>query len=112
MVVIQIQISQLLQIAYAGFIIKNNVWRLSPAYDINPSTEKTGLALNIDMDDNSLDFDLAKSVGADFFQLTSAEMVEILEQVKTAVGTWKEEATKTGISANEQRQMESAFRVG
>ena len=34
-------------------------WILSPAYDINPSVEKNGLALNIDMDNNLLDFDLA-----------------------------------------------------
>jgi len=93
-----------------GFIIKDNVWRLSPAYDINPSLDKTGLALNIDMDDNSLNFNLAKSVGVDFFQLTSSEMDEILEEVKTAVSTWKEEATKIGISSSEQRRMESAFK--
>ncbi|MFK7798734.1 MAG: type II toxin-antitoxin system HipA family toxin [Aureispira sp.] len=93
-----------------GFIIKDNVWRLSPAYDINPSIDKTGLALNIDMDDNSLDFNLAKSVGVDFFQLTSSEMDDILKEVKSAVSTWNEEATKIGISSSEQRRMEGAFR--
>lgn len=51
-----------------GFIISNNGWRLSPAFDINPSIDKDGLALNIDMTDNSLDFELAKSVG-DYFQI-------------------------------------------
>jgi serine/threonine-protein kinase HipA len=49
-----------------GFILTEHGWRLSPAFDINPSTEKTGLALNIDMDNNALNFDLAKSIG-EFF---------------------------------------------
>ena len=45
-----------------GLTLNEKGWELSPAYDLNPSTEKDGLALNIDMDDNSLNFALAKSV--------------------------------------------------
>ena len=41
-----------------GFILTNKGWVLSPAYDLNPSIEKESLALNIDMDNNALDFDL------------------------------------------------------
>ncbi|MFV0140018.1 HipA domain-containing protein [Empedobacter falsenii] len=48
-------------------------WGLSPAYDLNPSIDKDGLALNIDMDNNALDFELAKSVG-EYFRLTTKEM--------------------------------------
>lgn len=51
-----------------GFILTDEGWVLSPAYDLNPSVEKDGLSLNIDMDNNALDFDLAKSVG-EFFRL-------------------------------------------
>lgn len=39
-----------------GFLLRDNGWHLSPAYDINPSIDKDGLALNVDQDDNSLDF--------------------------------------------------------
>jgi len=39
---------------------------LSPAYDIIPSIDKDGLTLNIDMDSNELDLDLARSVGGIF----------------------------------------------
>lgn len=42
-------------------------------YDCNPSIDKDGLALNIDMDNNALDFELAKSVG-EYFRLTTKEM--------------------------------------
>jgi serine/threonine-protein kinase HipA len=54
-----------------GFILKENGWVLSSAYDLNPSIEKDGLALNIDMDDNALDYNLAKSVG-EFFRLNES----------------------------------------
>ena len=53
-----------------GFLLSNKGWRLSPAYDINPSIDKEGLALNIDMDNNALDFDLAKSDG-EYFMLNT-----------------------------------------
>ncbi|MGB3080027.1 MAG: HipA domain-containing protein, partial [Saprospiraceae bacterium] len=49
-----------------GFILTDKGWILSPAYDINPSVDKHGLALNIDSHNNALDFDLAKSVGEYF----------------------------------------------
>jgi serine/threonine-protein kinase HipA len=93
-----------------GFIVKNNGWHLSPAYDINPSVDKNGLALNIDMDDNALDFGLAKKVGP-FFRLNNAQMDKIISEVITAVKNWKTFAAKIGISRSEQEQMQGAFRV-
>lgn len=93
-----------------GFIVINNGWHLSPAYDINPSVEKNGLALNIDMDDNALDFGLAKKVGP-FFRLKDGQMDAILSEVITAVKNWKSLAAKIGISRSEQALMQGAFRV-
>lgn len=46
-----------------GFLLYHDRWQLSPAYDLNPSIDKDGHGLNIDMDSNDLDFHLAKSVG-------------------------------------------------
>jgi serine/threonine-protein kinase HipA len=92
-----------------GFIIEDGLWKLSPAYDINPSVDKDGLALNIDMDSNDLDFDLAKSVG-EYFQLNNSQMDAIIKEVKSSVGNWREVANKIGISRNEQNLMESAFK--
>jgi serine/threonine-protein kinase HipA len=40
-----------------GFLLEAKGWRLSQAYDINPSLDPCGLA--IDKHDNSLDFSLA-----------------------------------------------------
>ena len=41
-----------------GFILCDKGWLLSPAYDINPSVDKNGLSLNIDMDNNDLNLEL------------------------------------------------------
>ncbi|WP_026768679.1 type II toxin-antitoxin system HipA family toxin [Asinibacterium sp. OR53] len=92
-----------------GFIVVNNGWRLSPAYDLNPSVDKDGLALNIDMDNNALDFELAKSVGT-FFQLRNEQMNSIITEVKLAVQQWAVIAGKIGIRKTEQDRMASAFR--
>jgi serine/threonine-protein kinase HipA len=92
-----------------GFILTEKGWILSPAYDINPSTDKDGLALNIDTENNDLDFELAKSVG-DFFQLKNSEMNTIIAEVIEAVKSWKNTAQKIGISRSEQEIMSGAFR--
>ncbi|MGA9238932.1 type II toxin-antitoxin system HipA family toxin, partial [Robiginitalea sp.] len=91
-----------------GFILNEKGWELSPAYDLNPSIEKDGLALNIDMDDNALDFGLAKSVG-EFFRLSGDEMDAIINEVLTVVRDWKTLAKGIGISNKEISLMESAF---
>jgi serine/threonine-protein kinase HipA len=93
-----------------GFIITNNGWELSPAYDLNPSIDKDGLALNIDMDNNALDYDLAKSVGI-YFRLDENQMNAILDEVFTAVASWKEMAIKIGVPNREIELMEKAFNL-
>ncbi|MFA7448636.1 MAG: HipA domain-containing protein [Weeksellaceae bacterium] len=93
-----------------GFILTKDGWTLSPAYDLNPSIDKDGLALNIDMDDNSLNFELAKSVG-EYFRLTEIDMDQIIQDVLNSVKQWREIATKIGISRSEQELMSSAFNV-
>jgi len=93
-----------------GFILQHNGWRLSPAYDINPSIDKDGLSLNIDTDDNALSFQLAKTVG-EFFQLNNTQMNEIIKEVTAATANWKKIADQIGISKAEQDMMGKAFVV-
>jgi serine/threonine-protein kinase HipA len=92
-----------------GFILKEKGWVLSPAYDLNPSIEKEGLSLNIDMDDNALDFDLAKEVG-EYFRLSKIEMEYILSEVRSVVKDWEQVAAEIGIKNREIEIMNSAFR--
>jgi serine/threonine-protein kinase HipA len=93
-----------------GFILTKEGWILSPAYDLNPSIDKDGLALNIDTDNNVLDFELAKSVG-EYFRLNGTQMDEIINQIVTVVQNWKSMATKIGIPRAEQELMASAFKI-
>lgn len=93
-----------------GFILTEKGWILSPAYDLNPSIEKDGLSLSIDMDDNALDFDLAKSVG-EYFRLSEVEMQIILDEVLAVVKNWKTIAKEIGIKNAEIKLMEQAFKT-
>lgn len=92
-----------------GFILTNDGWILSPAYDLNPSIDKDGLALNIDMDTNDLDFELAKSVG-EYFRLAAKEMDQIIDEVTAVVKNWQVVAKQIGISRAEQELMANAFK--
>lgn len=93
-----------------GFLLTNKGWILSPAYDINPSIEKNGLALNIDFDDNSLDFELAMSIGK-YYQLNLDKMRSIINEVVSGVKKWRVIADELAISKSEQDLMSPAFRV-
>jgi len=93
-----------------GFILRDKGWRLSPAFDINPSIDKEGLALNIDTDNNDLDIDLARSVDT-YFRLGKKEMDTIIDEVKSVISGWKKVATEIGIPRSEQTLMAAAFKV-
>lgn len=92
-----------------GFILTAAGWILSPAYDLNPSIEKDGLALNIDTDNNALDFELAKSVGL-YFRLNEEQMEKIIQEVLKVTRNWKIVAKEIGISRGEQDLMTKAFK--
>lgn len=93
-----------------GFILTKEGWILSPAYDLNPSIDKDGLALNIDTDNNDLDFELAKSVG-DYFRLNKTQMETIIQEVIQVTSNWKNVAKEIGIPRAEQELMEKAFKL-
>lgn len=93
-----------------GFILTKEGWILSPAYDLNPSIDKDGLALNIDTDNNDLDFELAKSVG-EYFRLSTTQMETILQEVLQVTNNWKNIAKEIGIPRAEQELMEKAFKL-
>ncbi|WP_432671093.1 type II toxin-antitoxin system HipA family toxin [Flavobacterium sp. SM2513] len=91
-----------------GFILTKAGWILSPAYDLNPSIDKDGLALNIDTDTNELDFDLAKSVG-EYFRLDEKQMDAVIKEVNQATRNWKTIAKELGITRSEIELMTKAF---
>jgi serine/threonine-protein kinase HipA len=92
-----------------GFIIENGKWRLSPAFDVNPSIDKEELALNIDDNSGLLDFELALSV-KEYFRLSNEEAESILSRIRKAIGNWEKLAKQIGIPRAEIDLMRSAFR--
>lgn len=91
-----------------GFLLDAKGWRLSPAYDINPSPDSTGLSLAIDEHDNSLDLDLALSV-VPYFRLSKSEALSIMETTRDVVSTWRERAKARGIRKYEIELMARVF---
>jgi serine/threonine-protein kinase HipA len=91
-----------------GFILSEGGWKLSPAYDMNPNPSGNGLTLNISLNDNSLDLEIAMEVRS-FFRLSDKNAVEIIEKVKKEVRNWERIAEKVGIPRQEQEMMSRAF---
>ena len=93
-----------------GFLLTKKGWKLSPAYDLNPSPNSYGLSLAIDEIDNSLDFFLALKQASQFY-LNKQEAIHILQEVSESVSRWKETAKRYGLSPSSCKQMEGAFRL-
>lgn len=92
-----------------GFLLKGNEWELSPAYDITPNPNGTGLSLNIDYNkNNALDLEIPLSL-AKYFNLTNKEASAIIKTIVQNVSKWKELAKEMKISRSEIAIYESAF---
>lgn len=92
---------------YAGI----SGWRLSPAYDLNPTPTDIKpriLSTAIDLIDPSASLDLAADV-AHYFGLEKAQAKKIMKEVGSAVALWKKEALKFKIKNEEINRMASAF---
>jgi serine/threonine-protein kinase HipA len=91
-----------------GFILTDKGWILSPAYDINPNEDGTGLSLNIDLDDNSLSLDLPLKV-VEYFRLDKDDGLIIIDHIRKAVSDWRRIANKYQLPKSEQEIMAKVF---
>lgn len=92
-----------------GFLLMDSGWILSPAYDINPTPNGTGLKLNISENDNALDLDLVREV-APYFRLKEKEANTIINTIQQNVGQWQQIAMDLGVPRNEMGLMKNAFK--
>ncbi len=92
-----------------GFLCDQNGLQLSPLFDVNPNPDGTGLSLNIDENNNSLDFELALEV-APYFELKKDDAVQELKKIKTAVSNWKIIAEKFSLTRQQIQMMENCFK--
>ena len=93
-----------------GFVYMEAGWTLSPAFDINANETGTGLKLNIDEEDNSLDIDLVMST-APYYLLSGIRSKEINEEVMNAVSFWRKIASNYKVPPSEIERKSKAFRI-
>ena len=87
-------------------------WRLSPAYDMNPTPADIGprrLATTITLDhDPTASLDLALEVARDF-TLSASKAKAVAAEVGRAVGGWRKEAAAVGLDKAAIERMATAF---
>jgi serine/threonine-protein kinase HipA len=86
-------------------------WRLSPAYDLNPTPtdiKPRVLSLAIDLIDHSASLNLAIDV-AHYYDLTPSQAKKIIKEIGSATALWRQEAAKFKIKKSEVDRMASAF---
>jgi len=86
-------------------------WRLSPAYDLNPTPVEVRprfLSTAIDLGDTSASLELALST-ADYYGLNEFEAKTIAREVGEVVQKWKRYASELSISGSDSKRMGSAF---
>ena len=95
-----------------GFIYERyKGWRLSPAYDINPTPIEISpriLTTSIDFYDNTASLETAMRVAKDF-RLKKEEALSIIKEVSSAVKQWRSVASEFSLSKRECDRMSSAF---
>ena len=97
-----------------GFLYdKDNKWRLSPAYDLNPVplAEKTReLSTWISEEGPDADLDIARRVAA-HFALKPEQVETIITEVTEAIKGWQNTARQLGMSAADITVYATAIRV-
>ena len=93
-----------------GFVLTNQGWRLSPAYDMNPNEMGNGLTLNISENSNELDISVVMNT-ASYYQIKLDTSNKILEEMLQEITNWRAIAKKFGISNSEIELTKRAFRL-
>lgn len=91
-----------------GFLFGKHGWRLSPAFDMNPTPWGQGLSLNISEHSNALDIGLALDV-AKYFRVSPKLANEAVKKVQSTVSSWQTRAKQAKLPAAEITRMASAF---
>jgi serine/threonine-protein kinase HipA len=91
-----------------GFILEEDGWRLSPAFDLNPNVDRAHHQLAIDTADSTPDLGLALST-AGFYGLDNGEAARISERVRAVIREWRSVATANRLPRAEIELMAQAF---
>jgi serine/threonine-protein kinase HipA len=94
-----------------GFLhVHDDVWRLSPAFDINPNPDPAATNLRTMIDDTRSDLDVGLVLEvAELFRLGPPEAKFVMDEVVAAVSEWRNVAQRHELSGSEISQMTPAF---
>ena len=92
-----------------GFLFEPKGLYLSPMFDVNPDPDASGLSLNIDETDNSMDFDLAINTSK-YFDITKDDAAAMVKQIRSQIASWSYIAERFGISSKEIDMMSHCFK--
>ena len=87
-----------------GFLLHENGWKLSPAYDLNPSQEMTQSLLISEVSNRS---SLEVLLDASEYYLITPDIAKtIIQEVVVVTKQWKQHARNIGIPTKEQQRFE------
>lgn len=88
-----------------AFLLTDEGWTLSPAFDLNPSNQLTqSLLISDSSNDSSLD-ELLRAAGS--YLLSTEQAKRIISEVQAAMRQWRKVATACHISPAEQQRFAS-----
>jgi len=91
-----------------GFIRRPSGWRLSPAFDLNPSFKKYEHALSPDLVDHRPDLDTVLETAV-YYRLSNDQAKKVIDDVCRVVSGWRAMARKTGLSSMDCLAAEHLF---
>lgn len=92
-----------------GFVLTDKGWRLSDAFDINPSPYKDHMSLLVDFDSNEKSLELALSV-CDFFGYDERDAIDYIKMVQSRFKTALTPIARSyGLSRNDIEYMAGSF---
>lgn len=91
-----------------GFLHDGRGWRLSPAFDLNPIPDKHEHELNFDGRSTLPDIEPILAT-APLYRLSDATARAVIDQVRSAVASWREVARDIGLGRDEQDLMAPAY---
>jgi len=91
-----------------GFLRSPAGWRLSPAFDMNPSFKKDEHVLSLDLYNRQPDLGIVLST-AENYRVEIGRAGKIISDVCNVVGKWKARASKLGLASQESSEAEHLF---
>lgn len=92
-----------------GFLLENDRWTLSPAYDMNPVYDQEQLSLSINFEETDRKLEHALEV-SEYYRVQHEEALEMIQKTRSTIKRqWRYLAKKYRISKEEQDLMQPAF---